>query len=65
MYTCAGGAFVYAKLSLDGDSHVSRVVELGQAGEALWEQSFWLAVARPAAPGTALEVELLASKDDK
>jgi hypothetical protein len=56
---------VYAKISLDGDSHVSRVVELGQAGEAVWEQSFWLAVARPAAPGTVLEVELLASKDDK
>lgn len=63
-----GGAYVYARLivSPDGDSLLSRVVGLRAAsGEAVWEQSFWVAVTRPAPAGSSLEVELFASKDDK
>eukprot|EP00878_Enallax_costatus_P011429 GHUV01011932.1.p1 GENE.GHUV01011932.1~~GHUV01011932.1.p1 ORF type:complete len:811 (+),score=294.51 GHUV01011932.1:1142-3574(+) len=63
-----GGAYVYAKLNVspDGDSMLSRVVGLRAAsGEAVWEQSFWVAVTRPAPAVSSLEVELFATKDDK
>lgn len=73
------GAFFYTRISLVGtgdagssagsggpsSSYCSKVVALTLAGEASWDQGFWLPLVRPAPPAAALELELYAAKDDK
>lgn len=75
------GAFFYARLTLvgtgdagsgssgsgsgGGSSHCSKVVALSLAGEASWDQGFWLPLVRPAPAGAGLELELYAAKDEK
>lgn len=46
-------------------SYCSKVVALSLAGEASWDQGFWLPLVRPAPAGAGLELELYAAKDEK